>query len=166
MDVLHIRFKVSVGTDEECWSEGYMNSGNVGDLNSLLVSFSKDKFQVHGGHSLATGKSVEAEKKKLDTFDLADAMGERFDLDPSVIAEVLQIASDPESAAGDLSSEGLVVCRLGEDYCGEINLSEYEFSEVQREAMRLVFVDKELGGLNSGEFDSAAEAAFIFVPND
>jgi len=166
MEHHHIFFKVGLAPKEDCWGEGYLNSGNVGTLHSLVVNVSKGGLKLLSASNGVTQATFEPLSDRFDRFELADRLSEFYQLESFILAEILFIGSDPSNAVEDLSDEGLVVVRQGEDFGSEINLSEFSFRPKEKKAMRVVFGHIEKGKFGSGDIDEKSSFAALFVPAD
>lgn len=162
----HLSFRVGLLGDEHCWEEGYLNSGNVGSLHSLVVSVSRSGLKILSATNGASLVKFQPLRKRLDRFELADRLCEFYELDPFILSEILFIGSDSTRASEELSDEGLVVVRRGEDHGSEIDLSEFTFRPKQTKLMRVVFGHVEKGKFGSGNIDEGSQFASIFVPTE
>ena len=79
--------------------------------------------------------------------------------------EILQITLNPRSAEESLYEKGIVIIRIGDDYCGEVNIENESFSNREKLNMRVAFLDTEQEELDSGIFNEKEQIAGIFIPN-
>lgn len=159
----HIFFTVGIKKDAQCWEDGYLNSGTVGPLNEMTLKIGKKGDVSISSYRLTNGTEGEP-KKTLNRDDFIGQFSEVFKMDPAAFSEIVQMSAFQKEAEENLCDEGLLILRRGEDYCGEINVSDLPKVNAKiLKNIRICFMQTEKS-LGSGEYIADEEIAAAFLP--
>jgi hypothetical protein len=158
-----ISFTVGLKKDEQCWEDGYLNAGTVGSLNHMTLKIGKKGDVAISSYRLKNGIE-ENLQKTLNRDDFIGQFSEVFKMDPAAFSEIVQMSAYQAEAEDNLSDEGTLIMRRGEDYCGEINVSDLpKITAKVLKNIRICFMQTEKT-LGSGDYIADEEIAAVFLP--